>query len=186
MFWWSPVRRTGSRPGSFARPANRWAVVAILASGVTVAATACSAALPPPASDDVSGPEWRTDVRRSPGAATQTSPAALTEVSVRSYDSYDRVVFAFAGDRPGYRVSYDRGAAGPVLRVTIVHAQDLTEQRLTPQAEAVAEVVQHPASDLVIDTVIELADATAGARPPFRVGLDVGVFYVDVSHPSPR
>jgi hypothetical protein len=125
-------------------------------------------------------------VRRSPGAATRTSPAALTGVSVQPYDSYDRVVFTFAGDRPGYRASYVTRATGPVLRVTIFHVQDPTGQRLTPEAEAVAEVVQHPADDLVIDTMIELADDTAGARPPFRVGLDVGEFYVDVSHPSPR
>lgn len=178
MLWSSPARRTG-RP----RPAvNRCAVVAALALGVAVSATACRTAAPPPDLEDVAGPEWRTEVRRSPGSATPNSPAALTGVSMQSHDAYDRVIFAFDGDRPGYLVAYEERAGGTVLRVTIDHARDPTDQRLRPEAEVVAEVIQRRSRDLVIDTVIELADTTAGTRPPFRVGLDVGEFYVDIGH----
>ena len=95
---------------------------------------------------------------------------------------YDRVVFAFDGDRPGYRVAYEDRAAGPILRVTITHVRSESEQRLTPEAEAVTEVIRHPAQGLVIDAVIEFADGGANVCLPFRVGLDVGEFYVDVRH----
>jgi hypothetical protein len=108
----------------------------------------------------------------------------LTGVSVEPHDAYDRVVFAFDGDRPGYRIAYEDRGDGPVLKVTISHVRESTEQRLSPKAEAVAEVIRHPSRGLAIDTVIELADGTAGTRLPFRVGLDVGEFYVDVGHPQ--
>jgi hypothetical protein len=179
----SPPLRAGSRPDRARRAVTRWTAVAALALGMAVSVTACHAAVPPPDSDDTAGPEWRTDVRRSPGAATRVSPAVLTGVSVEPHNAYDRVVFAFDGDRPGYRVAYEDRADGPVLRVTINHVQEPTEQRLSPQAEVVAEVIRHPSDDLVIDAVIELADGTTDTRPPFRVGLDVGEFYVDVGHP---
>jgi hypothetical protein len=187
MFRSSPARRTGSEPGRALRPVKRWAAVVVLALGVAVAASACRAAVPPPSSDEVAGPEWRTDVRRSPGAATRTSPAALTGVSVQPYHSYDRVVFTFAGDRPGYRVTYEERATGLVLKVTIIHVQGPAGQRLVPEAEAVSEVIQPSAGDLIIDAVVKIADgAAADVRPPFRVGLDVGKFYVDIGHRALR
>ena len=98
--------------------------------------------------------------------------------------AYDRVVFAFDGDRPGYRVAYDDRAGDEVLTVTISHVKGPREQRLTPHTEAVTEIVQHPDRNLVTEIVIELTDGAAGARPVFRVGLDVGSFYVDIGHPD--
>jgi hypothetical protein len=163
---------------------NRCAFLAALALGTAVSTTACHVVTPPPEPVDAAGPEWRTEVRRSPGSATPNSPAALTGVAMQSHDAYDRVTFSYDGDRPGYLVAYEDRAGGPILRVTIDHVRDPTDQRLTPEAEVVAEVIQQASRDLVIDTVIELADASSGTRPPFRVGLDVGRFYVDIGHPE--
>lgn len=180
MFWSSPARRTGIERGRDFHLTSRWAVVAVLALGVT----ACRAAGPSPSSDDVAGPAWRTEARRGPGAATQTSPAVLTCVSIQVHDAYDRVVFDFDGNRPGYWVAYEDRVGGLVLRVMIDHIDSRDGRRLTPEAEAVREVVQHPARDLVMDTVMGIAAGKAGARQPFRVGLDVGEFYIDISHPD--
>lgn len=182
MFSSSPALRTGDKAGQARSALDRWVIMAFTAVSTTVLMSGCGA-VPPPGSDGVTGPEWRTEVRRSPGAATKTSPAVLTDVSIQAHDAYDRVVFSFDGDRPGYRIAYDQ-AGSTVLRVTITHIQDPTERRLEPETEAVAEVIQHAAHNQVIDTEVELAGVTAGTRPPFRVGLDVGKFYVDVAHPE--
>ncbi|MEU8230459.1 hypothetical protein AB0C12_12770 [Actinoplanes sp. NPDC048967] len=105
-------------------------------------------------------------------------------MSIEPHDAYDRVVFAYDGDRPGYRVAYDDRADDRILTVTINHVEGSREQRLTPQTEAVAAIIQHPDRGLVTDVVIELAGEAADVRLAFRVGLDVGTFYVDISHPD--
>ena len=73
---------------------------------------ACHVAVPPPEPGDAGGPEWRTEVRRSPGAATQASPAQLTDIAVEPHEAYDRVIFAFDGARPGYYVAYENRRTG--------------------------------------------------------------------------
>ncbi|WP_212990816.1 hypothetical protein [Actinoplanes auranticolor] len=105
-------------------------------------------------------------------------------MSIQPHDAYDRVVFAFDGDRPGYRVAYDDRADDEVLTVRFNHVEGPREQRLTPHTEAVTEIVQHPDRGLVTEIVIELTDGAADVRPVFRVGLDVGSFYVDIGHPD--
>lgn len=182
MFSSPPARHSGH--GNGRHPANRWAIVAILTLGVAAPMSACHPAEQPSRGDDVAGPGWSTEVRRSPGAATQAVPAALTGLSIHDYDVYDRVVFDFDGGRPGYRVAYEDRAGRSVLRVTITHIAGSADRRLAPEDEAVREVIQHPAQDLVIETVVELAAGEADGRLPFRVGLDVGEFYVDISHPN--
>ena len=134
MFSPFPTRPAGH--GSGRHPFNHWAIVAALALGVTAPMSACRPAQQPPAVDDVAGPGWGTEVRHGPGAAGEAAPAALTGVSAHEYDAYDRVVFDFDGNRPGYRVAYEDRAGGSALIVTITHIKGSAQRRVDPVCRA--------------------------------------------------
>ncbi|GAB1692934.1 hypothetical protein [Krasilnikovia sp. M28-CT-15] len=139
------------------------------------------------AGDDssITGPEWKTTARRGAGAATAAAPAQLTGVAVEDHERYDRVVFTFDGERPGYRVGYGSpaGQAGdPRLVVTLSNTESRSERRLEPHLPTVRGVHQLPAAAGVVDTVVTLDAGTGSDRVSFRVGLSVGQFYVDLPH----
>jgi hypothetical protein len=153
-----------------------------LAGGCAVTATR------PTADDDaVSGPAWKTSARRGVGAATAAAPARLVGVAAEDHQRYDRIVFSFDGERPGYRVAYSPPpgpGAGPRLRITLDRASSDRERRLTPRLPAVREVHQRPDAGRVVETIVSVAASGADDRLPFRVGLSVGGFYVDIAHPD--
>lgn len=151
---------------------------------LTALTAGCVAVAPRAAAvdDAVGGPEWKTSARRGVGAATASDPARLTGVAAEDHERYDRVTFTFEGRRPGYHVMYGRGA-GPRLRIILDQVVSGTERRLTPRMPAVREVEQRLDAGSVTETVVTVVDS--GTDPlPFRVGLSVGTFYVDIAHSS--
>ncbi|WP_127508321.1 hypothetical protein [Actinoplanes solisilvae] len=149
--------------------------VALLLAASAFAA-GCST-LPAQAERDESfGPEWGTAQRHGSGAADDT-PADLTASTVEEHETYDRLVLSFRGARPGYTVRYSDATT---LLVTLRDVRDGRGGTETPRLRAVDEVRRAPSAAGMSRTSMILSEADL----PFRVGLDVGVFYVDVAHPG--
>ncbi|PRY20157.1 hypothetical protein CLV70_12538 [Pseudosporangium ferrugineum] len=144
------------------------------------------AASPERADEDVAGPQWQLIPRRAPGAADATHPARLTGVRAEDQDGFDRLTFTYAGERPGYLVAYAGSDADgrTTLRVILEHVTGRTSRDLTPDLQAIRGVRQRPADDQTIETTVRVTDAGRGKGVPFRVGLSIGGFYVDVAHPD--
>ncbi|SNY25632.1 hypothetical protein [Paractinoplanes atraurantiacus] len=152
------------------------------ALSVAVAATVTAGCTAPGAvreGDPVAGPEWNTSLRYGPGSAGDARPASLSAVTVQEHPLFDRLLFSYGGSRPGYRVSY-RGADGRTLTVTLKDIHGDAGDGARAQLPAIREVRSADAADGVIRTSVTVAEAGL----PFRVGLDVGSFYVDVAHPG--
>ena len=154
--------------------------MAILVSTVTAASLASGCTLPerPPPDAGVAGPEWQTVVRYGRGVSSAIAQARLTDIAVVGNQGYDRLVVRFEGNRPGYRVAYD-GDDPSTLTVTLHDARD-SAARPTADLPAIREV--HPSSTEDGDVVAALK--LSAAHLPFRVGLSIGTFYVDVVRPS--
>jgi hypothetical protein len=166
---------------------GRSAAVAISGLLLTAMASGCAVTSVRPPDDDmaVTGPAWKTTVRRGPGAATAADPARLTGVAVEDHERYDRVVFTFDGERPGYQVAYGSPAdqdGDPVLRITLTQAHSEDERHLSPELPTVREVRQSQGTAGVVETVVIVAARTDPDAARFRVGLSVGEFYVDLAH----
>ncbi len=168
MAW--PVQR--SRPPKFVYAIL---VVVLSASGLTAGCTSPDHAT----AMRVSGPEWQTVLRSGTGVASAKAPAQLIDVFADEHPGFDRLVFRFDGNRPGYRVEYgDNG--GQRLTVILYATQDPAPGNLKPSLSAIHEVHRSPAADGGARTTVTVS----AERLPFRVGLSVGVFYVDVAHTS--
>ncbi|MCM4083867.1 hypothetical protein [Paractinoplanes hotanensis] len=154
-------------------------VFAVVASVFAVVFVAAGCAWPdrPPADEGVVGSEWQIVARSSPGAATATARAELTEIVLDERQDYDRLLVRFQGNRPGYRVAYRDD--GRTLALTFRNARD-SAQRPTANLPAIQEVSPSSTENGATATVVTLS----AARLPFRVGLSIGSFYVDVAHPG--
>lgn len=149
---------------------------------LTTLTAACGvAAAEPRPGETVDGPEWKSTLRMGVGAATTADPALLRDVIAEEHGAYDRVIFTFEGERPGYRVGYD--AHGDGLRIELTHARLDGERRETPRLAAVDEINVAPVAEGRVDTVVSL-HTDAEHRLPFRIGLSIGAFYVDIAHPA--
>lgn len=134
--------------------------------------------------EPVGGPEWRTSPRTGIGAATSTETAALAGVEAEQRAGFDRLTIRFDGPLPGYRVGYG-SAAGPadgkVLTIMLRHVQGAGTRLLRSSLPAIDQVRRVPSGDDAVRVTVTLS---SGARLPFRVGISLGAFYVDVAHPG--
>lgn len=55
------------------------------------------------------------------------------------------------------------------------------DRHFTPELTAVHDVSQRPGVAGVVETIV-IVGAPGSEPPPFRVGLSVGIFYIDVAH----
>jgi hypothetical protein len=160
------------------RTEARWQVSAIVASALLAGYLTMGCAPPDrSATTSASGPEWQTVLRSGPGAASANAPAQLAEVTVDEHPGFDRLVFEFTGNRPGYRVEYGEDDAH-LLKVTLYDALSSTADDLTPRLPAIREVHQSPAAEGSTRTEVTVS----AEHLQFRVALSVGEFYVDVAH----
>ena len=152
---------------------------------VLLMVSASLAGCTPAAGDDeaVTGAEWKTTVRRAVGAASAADPSRLTGVTAEDHGGYDRIVFTFDGERPGYRAGY-AGTGGDQLSIVLSHTTSPAARQVSPELAVVAEVRHRPTADGTVDATVRLETGDAVTRLPFRVGLAVGEFYVDVAHPD--
>lgn len=133
-------------------------------------------------SDFLTGRQWRVEPRYGHGSATAVEPARLDGVAVEEHSGFDRVLFRFDGSLPGYRVAH-RAAEVPTLTIDLQHVVDGAARHLDPELPAIRQVDQSLSPAGTVHVAVRLAQDVA-ARLPFRVGLLVGAFYVDVAHPD--
>jgi hypothetical protein len=133
--------------------------------------------------ETVDGPEWRTAVRGAVGAATRAAPARLTGMDVQERAGFDRIVIAFDGPLPGSRVSYTpAAAAGYELTIRLEHVRAAGPGAIDCGLPAIAAVHRAPPDN---DRVLTRVTVAGGTRLPFRIGITLGSFYVDVAQPGP-
>lgn len=151
--------------------------VAVSVLAAVFVAAGCAWPGRPPADEGVGGSEWQVVARFSPGAATATAQAELTEIVLDERQDYDRLLVRFQGDRPGYRVAYRDD--GSTLAVTFRNARD-SAPRPAANLPAIQKIGPSSIENGAVVTVVTLS----ATRLPFRVGLSIGSFYVDVAHPG--
>jgi hypothetical protein len=101
-------------------------------------------------------------MRPAGGEATGSSVALLTRVQVGRHHGFDRVVFEFRGDLPGYRVEY----TAPPVR------EDGSGRRVRVAGEALVRIRMEPAS------AYDLEAGTPTFRPGRLLGARAGTSVV--------
>lgn len=159
---------------------RRWvpkALIALLA--VPALAAGCTATRVEADDEKGFGPEWDVVQRYGSGAADEEAPARLVPFTVEEHQTYDRVVLAYDGSRPGYRVQYG-DASEETLVIALRGVRVDSGSRDAPRSPAISGIRQAPAVDGVSRTSVAVAEPGL----PFRVGLGIGTFYVDIAHPG--
>jgi LPXTG-motif cell wall-anchored protein len=157
---------------------------------VAAASVVLMAVMLPPASavaqEGLEDPSaWVTTTDPWSGGQSADARLTVTDVSVTSYDGFDRVVFRTEGDgEAGWSAEY-----GPPVRVTGAVALAVTITGLAPPGEGPTGAdtfegeVAGPADSVVLEVV---SDVVADGRHTFFIGLDDTLLYRVVRIVEPK